>query len=75
MWSLAAIICEVDMKLDGYYHTKTEVDAREKCRTHKKNKGTCETLKRILDVIIKGNRNDPIMEIEELRKFVGRIKF
>jgi len=75
IWAIVAMICEADMKKDGYLGTKRESEAKSKIAKHLKLPTTCKKLKEIVEKTISLSYNDPMINLINLEEMVIRMKF
>ena len=66
IWAMGAIILEADMILDGYYHSKDELDSRLKATKHLKEPKTCKHINRIVRKTLMTMRGENIIGWDEM---------
>lgn len=74
-WALVAMIAEADMERDYYLHTNFEDDAKKKFKDHLKLKTTCNHLKTLIEGVIFKKREEEMIDFEEIKTLVSKIKF
>ena len=72
---MAAVICEADMELDKYLHTKTESDSKNKIKDHMCKKTTCRNLAYLMKETVLKKREEKMMNMAEIKEAIMRIKF
>ena len=75
IWSMAAIILESDMILEGYYHTRDEQEAKAHAVKYLKEPKTCRHLNKIIRKTIVTSKVESIMSWEEMVKELKQANF
>ena len=75
IWAMAAIILECDMFKDGYFNTKGEDDTKQKLKMHLKRPSTHIKINELMYHKIMRSKEKEMIDVEEMKDFVLKIKF